>query len=120
MELVEETYKLAALLPRTEQFRLVDQTCRAAISIPLNIAEGFGRDSTQDYRRFLVIARASAQELDTCMEIARRLGYLSPEQCARSKSLFDEVSRMLSALRRSLASRQRSLPSSPSGLGPVA
>ena len=56
MQLVKEVYTLVKQLPREEQFALSDQMRRAAVSIPSNIAEGYGRNSTNDYIRFLNIA----------------------------------------------------------------
>lgn len=59
MELVERVYKITARLPRTEQFELASQIPRAAVSIPSNIAEGYGRRSTGEYRHHLSISRGS-------------------------------------------------------------
>ena len=64
-ELVKETYLLTATFPVGERFGLVSQMDRAAVSIPSNIAEGYGRATTQDYLHFLCIARGSAYELET-------------------------------------------------------
>ena len=76
MELVEEIYRVSARLPPHEQFGLVSQMRRAATSIPMNIAEGYGRRYRGDYIRSLSIARASAFEVDTQLEIATRLNML--------------------------------------------
>ncbi len=59
MDLVEEVYRLLKLLPREEQYALSDQLRRAAVSVPSNIAEGYGRHAAKDYLRFLNIARGS-------------------------------------------------------------
>jgi four helix bundle protein len=77
----------------------MDQARRAAVSIPANIAEGYGRQSTQDYIRFLQIARGSLYELQTHLEIATRLGYI-PDQAAAIAIESDvrEIERMLSSL----------------------
>ena len=64
MQLVKEVYTLVKTLPKEEQFALSDQMRRAVVSIPSNIAEGYGRNSTNDYIRFLNIARGSKYELD--------------------------------------------------------
>lgn len=59
MVLVEDVYRLIKVFPKEETYSLADQTKRAAVSVPANIAEGYGRQSTQDYIRFLFIARGS-------------------------------------------------------------
>ena len=104
MGLVVAVYKLSQSFPKTETYGLASQIRRAAVSIPSNIAEGHGLKQTQAYARPLAIASGSLAELETRLEIADRLGYLSPE----SRQLIDrasEVGRMLWGLRRSLQSR---------------
>ena len=64
-DLVREVYLLTATFPVGERFGLVSQMDRSAVSIPSNIAEGYGRATTQDYLHFLRIARGSAYELET-------------------------------------------------------
>ena len=76
MELVVAVYRLIEQLPREEQFALGNQLRRAVVSIPSNIAEGFGRDSHKDFARFLVQSRGSLFEVDTQLEVAERLGYI--------------------------------------------
>jgi four helix bundle protein len=78
IEVVTRVYAVTGRFPKAETYGLTDQARRAAVSIPANIAEGYGRQSTQDYIRFLLIARGSLYELQTHMEIAGRLGYLIP------------------------------------------
>lgn len=73
MILVEEAYRLTRSFPKDEIYALANQTKRAAVSIPANIAEGYGRQSTADYIRFLLMARGSLYELRTHLEIAMRL-----------------------------------------------
>ena len=65
MELAGQVYELCRSLPSSEQYGLVSQMQRSAVSIPSNIAEGYGRESKQDFQRFLYIARGSACELET-------------------------------------------------------
>ena len=76
MELVVAVYRLIEQLPREEQFALGNQLRRAVVSIPSNIAEGFGRDSHKDFARFLVQSRGSLFEVGTQLEVASRLGYV--------------------------------------------
>jgi four helix bundle protein len=76
IQLVEHVYSLSATFPKEELFGLSSQMRRAAVSVPANIADGAARSGTKELLRFLGIANASLSELDTHVEIARRLGYL--------------------------------------------
>ena len=98
MLLVKEVYALVKLLPKEEQFALSDQMRRAVVSIPSNIAEGYGRNSTNDYVRFLNIARGSIYELDTQLNVCVMLGYITEEQSKNAIELSQEVGKMINAL----------------------
>ena len=98
IDLVQAIYKLTESFPKSEQFSLSVQMQRSAISVPSNIAEGSGRMSRGDYIRFLYIARGSLLELDTQIEIANRLGYISNERSERICSLSERVLKMLDGL----------------------
>ena len=100
MDLVVLVYGLLDALPNHERFALCDQLRRAVISIPSNIAEGFGRDSHKDFGHFLSIARGSLYEVDTQLEIAERMGYLAVTKELRQQ--MNAVSRLIAALNRSL------------------
>src|SRR3989338_7486480 len=78
--LVVEIYKLTDKFPRSEDFGLTSQMRRAAVSIPANIAEGFNRDQPKEFKRYLHIALGSSAELETFIEIAKELKYISSEQ----------------------------------------
>ncbi len=98
MGLVTLIYQLSKSFPKDELYGLTSQMRRTAVSIPANIAEGYGRRSTQDYLRFLHIAMSSNYELQTLLEIAYNLNYLS---AASFKDTFEksrELERMLSSL----------------------
>ena len=102
MELVEEIYRLVRLLPKEETYALSDQMKRSAISIPSNIAEGHGRNSSKDFSRFIFIAQGSKAELETLIEICVRLDYLTEQQIKKAVDLCNTVGKMLRNLVRSL------------------
>jgi four helix bundle protein len=98
MALVTEVYSITRLLPKEELYGLVSQIRRSAVSIPSNIAEGYGRYSTNDYTRFLQIAIGSLYELQTQLEICLNLGYLSKDTFEKVYEQSREIERMLSSL----------------------
>jgi four helix bundle protein len=101
VDLVTEIYRITQSFPKTEQFGLCSQMQRAAVSIPSNIAEGHALRQTQAYLRHLAIASGSLAELETQLEISKRLGYLQPtDQILTERT--NEVGRLVSGLRRSL------------------
>jgi four helix bundle protein len=102
MHLVQEVYVLSQQFPSDERFGLISQVRRAAVSVPSNIAEGYGRGSTPDYIRFLRAARGSLYELDTQLLIASQLTYITSAQYASIEDRLKECSRMLISLIRSL------------------
>ena len=102
MDLVEEVYSLVKSLPKEETYSLADQMRRAAVSIPSNIAEGYGRNAVKDYLRFLNIARGSKHELETQQLICVRLHYLQENDTQRAMTLCSEIGRMLNSLNRKL------------------
>ena len=105
MELVVEVYKSTERLPGDERFGLTNQMRRAAVSIPSNIAEGFGRGSQNEFQRFLSIARGSLFEAETQIRIACRLGFNSEDDQEGLMRRTDEVGRVLRGLSKSVDSR---------------
>lgn len=102
MDLVVNAYGLAKTLPNEERYGLVSQIQRAAVSVPANIAEGYGRSHRGDYLRHLSVARGSLAELETLMTLAVRLEYLERERVLPTWEAMQEVGRMLTGLVKSL------------------
>lgn len=95
MELVVAVYGLTRGFPDGERFGLTTQMRRAAVSIPSNIAEGRTRGTRNDYLQFLRTAFASGAELETQVEIAKRLSLKGASDCDQVDALLNEVMRML-------------------------
>jgi len=98
MDLVQTVYDLTNSFPKAEQFGLVTQMRRAAVSIPANIAEGFGRGRKAEFRRFLEIARGSLFELQTHAELARRLGWIKGPRLKQFRELMQRLDAVLAGL----------------------
>ena len=98
MALLTRLYRETNGFPVEEKFGLVSQMRRSAVSIPSNIAEGYGRRSTGDYVRFLQIAIGSVYELQTQLEISRNLTFLNEQKFTGLNDDLCEVERMLSSL----------------------
>lgn len=98
MDLTVEVYGMTKQFPKEELFALSDQLKRAVVSVPSNIAEGHGRNSEQDFIRFLNISRGSLYEVETQLEISERLGYVNSEIISKTKVLIVEISKMINSL----------------------
>lgn len=98
MELARVVYGLVKFLPREEVYALSDQMRRAVVSIPSNIAEGYYRNSTRDYIRFLSMAKGSLGEIETQLLLCENFGYLQNEQIIPALTKCDEISKMLTVL----------------------
>lgn len=104
IDLAEAVYDATRRFPAEETFGLQSQMRRASVAIASNIAEGWGRNSRNDYVRFLRIARGSLYELKTQVEIARRVGLLDPAASDDLRERADRNGRVLHGLIQSLAS----------------
>ena len=98
ISIVLKLYTETRSWPKDEVYGLTSQIRRSAVSIPSNIAEGYGRNSTGDYIRFLQIASGSLYEFQTQLEISFQLGYLNEEKYVEINSLSIEIEKMLSSL----------------------
>jgi four helix bundle protein len=108
MDLAEQCYRTTRTFPRDELYGMTSQICRAATSIPANIAEGWGRGTTKQYVHFLRIAQGSTKELETLLLLSRRVDLLTDTEARPLLQLLAEVSRMTISLIGSLKrSRER-------------
>lgn len=103
VDLVELVYQVTAAFPREELFGLSAQMRRSAVSIPSNIAEGSARKGTKELLHYLSVASASLSELDTQIELARRIGLTQPDAALDEK--MEEVFALLVSLEASLRRR---------------
>ncbi len=102
MDVAERVYVLTNTFPKTEQYGLVNQMRRSAVSIPANIAEGYARKHRAEYIQFLRIAFGSGAELETYFELVPRLALVKNDDILTTGSLHNEVMRMLNKLIASL------------------
>ncbi len=95
-----EVHRASLEFPRIEQFALADQVRRASKSICANLAEGFGRQqqSRPEFRRFLIMAIGSADEMQVWVLYCRDLGYIASDVAERWRGEYQEIARMLSGL----------------------
>ena len=93
--LATEIYKTTSEFPQEEKYDLVSQMRRSAVSIPSNIAEGAGRSSDKEYRRFLDIAYGSAYELETQIYISVNLKFIEKDNFQVLTKEIDEIQKMI-------------------------
>ena len=101
IDFVEAMYRLTERFPKEEQFGLVAQLRRASVSIASNIAEGAARKTTKEHIQFFYVVRGSVSEVDTQIEIAHRLNFISSEQRRATLQALDEIARLMAGLIRS-------------------
>lgn len=98
MDLVSFTYSNLSGIPTDETFGLISQIKRSSISIPSNIAEGYGRGSSKSYMHFLSIARGSLYELETQLLIALNLNFIKQNIYNEFDNLIIEIGKMINSL----------------------
>jgi len=113
-QLCLEVYRISKHFPKIEVYGLISQMRRAALSIPSNMAEGYGRKTISEYLRFLSIAYGSICELETQILLSGDLGYLDKDRLSKLPKGVGEVERMLQALIKSLKNK----PLNPRNLDP--
>ncbi len=104
MDMTESLYRIVKKLPKEETYALSDQMRRAAISIPSNIAEGFGRNSMKEYLQFLYIANGSVCELETQLMLCVRVNYLKENEIQPIMSLLSEIGKIIMTITKKLSS----------------
>ena len=104
-QLCLDVYKVTKGFPKEEKYGLTSQIRRASVSIPSNIAEGYGRKTTPDYVRSLYVAYGSICELETQIMLCGDLTYIEEENLRGIQNDIREVERMLKALIRSLENK---------------
>lgn len=106
IELVKQIYELTKQFPKEEIYSLTSQIKRSATSIPSNIAEGYGRQHTLEYIHFLEISRGSLFELQTQLEIAIEVNFISREYAENIYLLTNEIEKMLNSLIKKLSEKK--------------
>src|SRR5215469_15699681 len=119
IDFVETIYAITATFPRDEVYGLTSQLRRAAVSVPSNIAEGQCRQTTRDFLNFLAIARGSLGEIETQIEIADRLRYISAGKKEMIMERLKEIARLLRELSNSLIRREANLHFADVGVQPL-
>lgn len=102
MAFVTEIYRATGSFPKTERYGLVDQLCRAAVSIPSDLAEGSGRLSKKEFLQMVARARGSSYEVQTQLEVSRNLGFLTSDAFEDLSAKARELSRLLNGLIKNL------------------
>lgn len=106
IDLVKSIYLLCKELPKEEVYGLQSQKKRAAISVPSNIAEGYGRNYTQNYIQFLRMARGSLLELETQLIISKELKLIGCKLYQKVQGLIIEENKMLNAFIKSISNKK--------------
>jgi len=103
IDFVKKIYQVTHNFPDSEKFGLINQIRRAAVSIPSNIAEGQGRNSTKEFRQFLAISLGSLAELETQLIIAKEIEYLTQNVLDALLSPLDRIRKMIKSLSQGIA-----------------
>lgn len=98
MEVVVEIYRITEQFPRNEIYGIISQMRRSAVSVPSNIAEGRRRGGKKEFRQFLIIAYGSGAELETQIEISKRLKFVKADEFIKVDGLLLETMKMLNKI----------------------
>ena len=94
-ELLKQVYQITDKYPEREKYNVISQLRRSILSIPLNIAEGYGRQSKDDFKRFLKISLGSSNEVEALLEISKELNYLTEKEYQEISKENEEIGRMI-------------------------
>lgn len=107
VELTEKVYKITKKFPESERYGIVDQMKRSALSIPSNIAEGKGRNTSKEFINALHCSKGYLCELETQCIIAWKVGYLNDKNMKVLRNMCDEMEKQLNDLIRLIRSKRR-------------
>lgn len=110
MDMTVMLYSLLKKLPKVETYALGDQMRRAAISIPSNIAEGYGRNTKKEYLQFLYIANGSVCELETQLTLCVRVNYFTETEIQPIMSLLSEIGKIIITITKKINSNKKNTP----------
>ena len=94
-KLVKEIYEITEKYPEREKYNVISQLRRSVLSIPLNIAEGYGRKSKEEFKRFLRISLGSSNEVEAILEISKELNYIEEEEYQKLSKANDIIGKMI-------------------------
>lgn len=106
-EVVLEIYKMTNDFPEDERFGLTSQLRRAVVSIPTNLAEGYGRTTSADFKRFVMISLGSANEVEYLLLLCKDLGYISKEYYRHFNEKIIQITKMLYGLKKAIEAKLR-------------
>jgi len=106
MDMSVSVYEVTSNFPKKEEYGLISQLRRCAVSIPSNIAEGFGRNHTKDFIRFLRISQGSVYECQTQLEISFRVGFMQESVFKDMDKQYETIAKMLSSFIRKLSNSE--------------
>ena len=94
-ELLKQVYQITDKFPEREKYNVISQLRRSMLSIPLNIAEGYGRQSKDDFKRFLKISLGSSNEVEALLDISKDLKYITENEYKEVSKENDEIGKMI-------------------------
>ena len=94
-ELLKQVYQITEKYPEREKYNVISQLRRSILSIPLNIAEGYGRQSKEEFKRFLRISLGSSNEVEALLEISKELSYITEKEYKKISQENDEIGKMI-------------------------
>lgn len=106
IELTTDIYKMLGQFPKEEKFGLISQISRSCTSIPANIAEGWGRDSDQNFIYYLKIAKGSLYELETHLIISKNINYIAEKTLKDLQIKIEEISKIINGLIKSIQNQK--------------